>query len=118
MTDPVRSGEFTWFDASLWTGRAPSAVTSAAACGLSTMRIFCPANCGGANSGRTDRICRGSPAISPTPTAPYPGSWPSTAAATGLAATRWLAATVVTAKGAISAWNPGTPTAAQSRAGW
>ena len=70
------------------------------------------------NSGRTDRICRGSPAISPTPTAPYFGSWPSTVAATGLAATRWLAATVVTAKGAISAWNPGTPTAAQSRAGW
>ena len=31
-------------DTSPWTGRAPSAVTSAAACGLSTMRIFCPAN--------------------------------------------------------------------------
>jgi hypothetical protein len=118
VTCPSRSRVFTSFDASLWTGRAPSAVTSAAACGLSTMRIFCPPNCGWVNIGRTDRICRGSPAISPRPTAPYFGSWPSTVEATGLAATRWLAATVVTPKGAISAWNPGTPTAAQSRAGW
>ena len=69
-------------DASLWTGRAPSAVTSAAACGLSTMRIFCPANCGG----RTAAGPTGSAAARLRSARRRPrrtGSWPSTVAATG-----------------------------------
>ena len=82
------------------------------------MRIFCPANwaVGEQRPYRLDLpwLARDQP----DPDRAVLRQLAEHVAATGLAATRWLAATVVTAKGAISAWNPGTPAAAQSRAGW
>ena len=92
--------------------------TSAAVCGLSLIRRLIPLNADGAISGVVDRNWRGSAGISPIPTRPSGDSWRSSALATGLAASASLACAVVTRNGASSAWNPGTPAAAQSRAGW
>ena len=94
------------------------AVISAAVSGLSVIRTRIPRNAAGASSGRVDRIWRGSDGISPRPTSLIDENSRSSTPATGLAASRSLAWTVVTRNGAPSASKPGSPAAAQSLAGW